>query len=645
MFDGLGEEKTKNTHIHFSKIMYGAKGEIKHLTFADDVYGPEFEPLAEIIIKNKEGKIPIFSIKNKNEKLLFSSISFEIFMLSIVSISCSVPVSSSFAKAVLLLLKTNKKVNDSNKIVILCHGLKADKTEIPDVSEFITRTVQDLENYYLKQETYTKEEIENLIGQIKTAHFEVVESLPEIGQENIIYLVRKPDEEFDDIYVEYIWVNNAYELIGSTKVDLSGYLTKTEYNDSKYSYVKDGIVNNGITLTDEEKLHVETWLGLPDNYLTYYNSTPYKVEDDYNPAHKKYVDEKDSLLREKISEIELSKFPNATIIGAPTIQQGQVSGFSLTDYLEFPFLVDFKGNPFEINFAFTTGQDVDNQQNILDSDFGLAFAIRNKHLVMALSFNGTSWATEQVGSLVLQPQITYRIRISWNRLLYKVQYSMDGGNTYVDDITFGATQSPYPRQMYIGTGKLAKNYFKGIINLNYADVSISGNKIWLGMDDAGLATRLAIDLSNIDSAGIQKVKEIASVDLTNYLNKNDTGTSILKGKIQIGDYTSNITNALLHIRKVSSSITGKSVNGACYSVNSDGTASLQHKIYNDDGSGAKNSAVLRMSNQGIQFAINTGSGATPSEDMYKELATQEYVDGKIGNIDTLLASLDTGSGV
>ena len=26
--------------------MYGAKGEIKHLTFDDQIYGPEFEPLA-----------------------------------------------------------------------------------------------------------------------------------------------------------------------------------------------------------------------------------------------------------------------------------------------------------------------------------------------------------------------------------------------------------------------------------------------------------------------------------------------------------------------------------------------------------------------------------------------------------------------
>lgn len=45
----LGIEKTKNMHVHFSKIMYGASGEIKHLTFEDQKYGPEYLPLAEII--------------------------------------------------------------------------------------------------------------------------------------------------------------------------------------------------------------------------------------------------------------------------------------------------------------------------------------------------------------------------------------------------------------------------------------------------------------------------------------------------------------------------------------------------------------------------------------------------------------------
>ncbi len=41
----------KNVHIHFSKIEYGKKGEIKHLTFDDETYGPEFENLAKVLKK------------------------------------------------------------------------------------------------------------------------------------------------------------------------------------------------------------------------------------------------------------------------------------------------------------------------------------------------------------------------------------------------------------------------------------------------------------------------------------------------------------------------------------------------------------------------------------------------------------------
>ncbi len=47
--DKIGFEKMKDCHIHFSKIMYGEKGEIKHLTFEDDEYGPEPVPMLEAI--------------------------------------------------------------------------------------------------------------------------------------------------------------------------------------------------------------------------------------------------------------------------------------------------------------------------------------------------------------------------------------------------------------------------------------------------------------------------------------------------------------------------------------------------------------------------------------------------------------------
>ncbi len=46
----LGKDRLKVFHSHFSKIEYTDKGgEKKHLTFEDTVYGPEFEPLGELI--------------------------------------------------------------------------------------------------------------------------------------------------------------------------------------------------------------------------------------------------------------------------------------------------------------------------------------------------------------------------------------------------------------------------------------------------------------------------------------------------------------------------------------------------------------------------------------------------------------------
>lgn len=51
-FDEIGEKKTKNMHVHFSKIEFGDKGEKRHLTFEDTIFGPEFEPFANVIVKN-----------------------------------------------------------------------------------------------------------------------------------------------------------------------------------------------------------------------------------------------------------------------------------------------------------------------------------------------------------------------------------------------------------------------------------------------------------------------------------------------------------------------------------------------------------------------------------------------------------------
>ncbi len=47
----LGDDYAKHLHCHFSKIEYTKAGEKKHLTFADEEFGPSFEPLAEAIVR------------------------------------------------------------------------------------------------------------------------------------------------------------------------------------------------------------------------------------------------------------------------------------------------------------------------------------------------------------------------------------------------------------------------------------------------------------------------------------------------------------------------------------------------------------------------------------------------------------------
>lgn len=97
-------------------------------------------------------------------------------------------------------------------------------SQLTNNSGFITNAVNDLTNYYLKTETYNKSEVDNLIGSITSLNIEVVSALP---SQNIstttIYLVPKTSAGTNNAYDEYVYANNAWEKIGDTEIDLSGY--------------------------------------------------------------------------------------------------------------------------------------------------------------------------------------------------------------------------------------------------------------------------------------------------------------------------------------------------------------------------------------------------------------------------------------
>lgn len=69
--------------------------------------------------------------------------------------------------------------------------------------------------------------INDAIGDITGFEFQIVEELPGTGEKGVIYLISNSGTG-QNIYDEYIWTGTAFEKIGTTDVDLSGYWSKTE---------------------------------------------------------------------------------------------------------------------------------------------------------------------------------------------------------------------------------------------------------------------------------------------------------------------------------------------------------------------------------------------------------------------------------
>lgn len=68
--------------------------------------------------------------------------------------------------------------------------------------------------------------IDSAIEGITGFEFEVVDSLPSTGVKGTIYLVPIPART--NVYDEYIYVSGSWEQIGTTDVDLSGYVQDTD---------------------------------------------------------------------------------------------------------------------------------------------------------------------------------------------------------------------------------------------------------------------------------------------------------------------------------------------------------------------------------------------------------------------------------
>ena len=125
---------------------------------------------------------------------------------------------------------TSKSVNIDLTDYALDSDIPTKVSDLTNDSGFVTQTVNNLTNYYLKSETYTQAEVDNLIGQLETVTLEVVQALPTQDISNhTIYLLQVSQSPIS--YDEYIYIgtepNGHWEIIGSTNIDLTSYWTMT----------------------------------------------------------------------------------------------------------------------------------------------------------------------------------------------------------------------------------------------------------------------------------------------------------------------------------------------------------------------------------------------------------------------------------
>ena len=101
----------------------------------------------------------------------------------------------------------------------------ANYAQVSSLPTKVENLLEDSANYVKK--TDLTEEVKHLIGNIQSIDFKVVDSLPQTGDKATIYLISDNKGE-NDAYDEYIYVNDRFEKIGTTSVDLSDYVKKED---------------------------------------------------------------------------------------------------------------------------------------------------------------------------------------------------------------------------------------------------------------------------------------------------------------------------------------------------------------------------------------------------------------------------------
>ena len=101
-------------------------------------------------------------------------------------------------------------------------------SQLKNDSDFLTSDSLSLTNYY------TKSEVDGKVSSIPKFSIAVVTALPTENISNTTVYLVKTGTESQNLYTEYIYVNKAWEKLGTQSVNLSGYVTSTNAANTYY---------------------------------------------------------------------------------------------------------------------------------------------------------------------------------------------------------------------------------------------------------------------------------------------------------------------------------------------------------------------------------------------------------------------------
>lgn len=188
--------------------------------------------------------------------------------------------------------------------------------------------------------TYSSSKINSLIAGVTGFSVLVVDTLPESDIDtHTIYFVPKETSSEGDIYDEYLYVQNAWEHIGSTDVDLSQYYTITESNSRD-------LADNTVAFTSNDSGPDGEHAILSVDKLT----TGEKISSIMNKISRIFTNTRyilDLLGTEDITS-ESVKIGDGTVTGALRALNDSLKPKTITDLFTFDttYLIDFKAEQY-----------------------------------------------------------------------------------------------------------------------------------------------------------------------------------------------------------------------------------------------------------------------------------------------------------